>query len=240
MTEQAAETDTDSCFPARKPRRPRSMRWKAYVATWFVKVMAKFVKRLLRLDVKAYNKGSIPKGMPVVCVGNHPSLADPALWGATISRNGAILAAEELRKMKFVGFFLCLLFRIRGDILVARGSDESRQEAFDKANDILTHGGLVGGYPEGGIKRGIWRTGMFRLAIAHKAAIAVVRLEGTDDFWASSRSEIEARDGKVFNRKARMRIVYSDPIYFDEYKHMDAIKLAAFCQAKCESMVAPA
>jgi 1-acyl-sn-glycerol-3-phosphate acyltransferase len=238
MTEQAAEADTDSCFPARKPRRPRSMRWKAYVATWCIKVIAKWVKIFWRLDVKAYNKGSIPKGMPVLCVGNHLSFADPALWGATVSRNGAILAAEELRKMKFIGFFLGLLFRIRGDILVARNSDEGRQEAFDKADNVLANGGLVGGYAEGGIKRDIWRTGLFRLAINHEAAIVVIRLEGTDDFWSSTKADIKARGGKVFNRKARMRIVYSDPIYFEEYKDKDAIQLAAHCQAICQAMVA--
>lgn len=239
VTDDVQDDDGFLCLPPPKPKRPRSMRWKAYAVTWMIKVMARMLKFFGRWDVKVYNKKSIPKDGPVLCVGNHLSFGDPPLWGATISRNGAIVAAAELGQMKFIGFFLRMLFHIRGDILVDRQSDESRQEVVDKTDAILGHGGLVGVYPEGGIKRDRWNKGMFTLAKKHEAAIVIIRVDGVDDFWASTKADLKApgRNGKVFNFKAKLRISYSDPIYFDDYKHMTDVELAKYCHDLCNSMV---
>lgn len=234
------DDDIDSCLPRRKPKRPRSMRWRAYLSTWTIKMMAKTLKFFLRLDVKVHNKGSIPKKGPVVVVGNHLSFADPPLWGATISRNGAIMAAKELMRWPVVK----QLLQSGGHIIVDRDNPEGRKEAFEKADVILSHGGLVGGYPEAGIKRYDpvdnpmpWRTGLFRLARKYEAPIVVVYVEGTDDAWASRKADIDARGGKVFNRKAKLRISYSDPIYYDEYKHLSDVELADFCFRVCHSFI---
>ncbi len=241
MSEDAVgiEPDTDSCL-ARRPKRPRSMRWSAYVATWLLKMTAKFVKMTFRLKVKAYNKGTIPKEGPVFVAFNHPSYADPPILAATTSRNGAAIAAAELRKFPIIGPIIALLLSTRGDILINRGDVESRKAAQVKANVILEAGGLVAAAPEGGIKKARWRAGMFESAITYKAAIVLVKFIGTDDLMASTKTDRDARDGKVVNRKARVSIIYSDPIFYDEYKHMDSYELAAFCQAKNEAMTVPA
>lgn len=211
--------------PMRKSRlRPQSMRWSAYATTWMVKALSKFLKRCLRLDIKSYNKRAVPTDGPVIIVGGHWSFSDPLLWGATVPRNGAIMAKNDLWWNPITG----PLVRMRGDIAVKRGSDKGRLKAQRKAENILAHGGLIGLFPPGSIsphgQDRDWRKGFAEMAIKYQASIVTIRLNGSGQLYPLKRDR-EVWGGKAFNRHTKVEIIYSEPITPEMYAGMTAIEL---------------
>lgn len=233
---------------AKKVKRPRSMRWKAYVVTWMLKVLMRIIWRAWALDVEVRNRAVVPKDGPCGIVGNHLSNLDPPLWGAANKRNGAVLAKADLWNSVLTGW----LVRMRGDVPVERGSDEGRARAFALIDDIYSHGGFGGGFPEGGIKRkGIsepgdrWNKGMFEIFIARQMPFVVVWLGGTDEMLPSTKADKAAlmasrpkwlRWLPAVNLSAPLRMSFSHVVTPEEYAGMDAIELAEYARKLCYSM----
>lgn len=217
-----------------KHRRHRSMGLQAKVLSQGIKATFRAVWLVLWLSITLVRQGAIPKQGPVVVVGNHLSFIDPLLWVTLVRRNGAMLAKAEL----WQNWFVRLLVKIRGDIPVDRGSDEQRDWALQEAKSILARGGVVGGYPEGGIRGGQWRTGLFSAARQHQATIVVVRLVGTDIMVPSTKADIKKQGGRMFSRRAKVTAIQSIAYPYAEYAAMTDQEAAAFFYKICEGLAA--
>lgn len=206
---------------------PASTWWTAIVATWFVKIIAIGVKRLLKLDVTVHNKHAVPKTGPVIVVGGHWSFSDPLLWGSTIVRNGAIMAKNDLWWNPLTGW----LVRMRGDIAVKRGCDKGRAKAQRKAENVLAHGGLLGLYPPGSIspvgQNRDWRKGFAEMAKKYQATIVPVRLIGSGHLLPLKQDRAHW-GGKLFNRTAHVEVIYGNPITPAEFANMNPVQLTDY------------
>lgn len=105
-------------------------------------------------------------------VANHTSIIDIMLMLAVIKYPFVFLGKVELARIPLFGYF----YR-RTCILVDRGSQKSRLEAFAEAQRRLKQGNSICIFPEGGVPEdktidmAIFKDGAFRLAIDHQIPI---------------------------------------------------------------------
>lgn len=108
-------------------------------------------------------------------VANHTSIVDIMLMLAVVDHPFVFLGKVELAKIPLFGYF----YR-RTCILVDRGSQRSRFEAFAEAQRRLKQGNSICIFPEGGvpadknIDMAAFKDGAFRLAIDHQIPIVPI------------------------------------------------------------------
>lgn len=112
------------------------------------------------------------KGKSYMFVANHTSIIDIMLMLAVMDHPFVFLGKVELARIPLFGYF----YR-RTCILVDRGSQKSRMDAFAEAQRRLKQGNSICIFPEGGvphdesIELAIFKDGAFRLAIDHQIPI---------------------------------------------------------------------
>ncbi len=108
-------------------------------------------------------------------VANHTSIIDIMLMLAVVDHPFVFLGKVELAKIPLFGYF----YR-RTCILVDRGSQRSRLEAFAEAQRRLKQGNSICIFPEGGVPAdkdiymAAFKDGAFRLAIDHQIPIVPI------------------------------------------------------------------
>lgn len=121
---------------------------------------------------KTVSAAKLQKGKSYMFVANHTSIIDIMLMLAVIDHPFVFLGKVELARIPLFGYF----YR-RTCILVDRGSQKSRMEAFAEAQRRLKQGNSICIFPEGGvpadesIELAIFKDGAFRLAIDHQIPI---------------------------------------------------------------------
>ncbi|MFC7440154.1 lysophospholipid acyltransferase family protein [Laceyella putida] len=111
-----------------------------------------FLKRLLRQFLALYHRieviglDRIPTNGAFILVGNHVSYADPFYIGAMIDRRVHFMAKQEAFKISLFRWFL----HFAGAFPVNREKPEA--QTIRTALGYLDRGGVVGIFPEGGIR----------------------------------------------------------------------------------------
>lgn len=124
---------------------------------------------------KRHSSAKLIKGQSYMFVANHTSITDIMLMLAVIDHPFVFLGKVELARIPLFGYF----YR-RTCILVDRGSQKSRLEAFAEAQRRLGQGNSICIFPEGGVPEdkslvmADFKDGAFRLAIDHQIPIVPV------------------------------------------------------------------
>lgn len=128
----------------------------------------------------------LPAKGPVILAVNHLSWADPVVVGACISRPAFYLAKEGVFNHPVTRWLVTATGQIKVDRHV--GGNEG---AVATAADLLSHGLVVGVFPEGTrsrpghVKRG--KTGVARIAAASGAPVVPIGCD-TGAFWPRGRT----------------------------------------------------
>lgn len=130
------------------------------VAAYVFSLVPAFVLRLLmwivsrliyRVHVTGRGLGRIPATGPALVVCNHLSYMDPLIVGGTVGRPIRFVMTHEIYRLRG----LTWLFRLAGAIPVApeRVDPDLFRRAFERVDEALSRGELVGIFPEGGLSR---------------------------------------------------------------------------------------
>ena len=163
--------------------------------------LSAFFSLVARVEVTGLD--NIPRSGPVLLVCNHLSMIDLPLLVTIVPRRGTVMAADRLRALPWVRWFLDL-----GDsIYVRRG--EADQEALNRGLAVLRAGGMLGVAPEGtrsrtgGLSRG--RSGIAYLAATAPAPILPVALYGHEQILLNvrrlRRTPVQVRLGSFIHIK---------------------------------------
>jgi 1-acyl-sn-glycerol-3-phosphate acyltransferase len=109
----------------------------------------------------------------LVLAANHESVLDPFFLGLVTRRPVHFFAKAELWRYRPVAAAMDAL----GAIPVERGLGD--REALAKAAAVVRGGGIVGIFPQGTVRGGVWQRGAARIALMAGAPIAPVRIVGT-------------------------------------------------------------
>ncbi|UJH90245.1 1-acyl-sn-glycerol-3-phosphate acyltransferase [Antarcticibacterium sp. 1MA-6-2] len=124
---------------------------------------------------KKCSSAKLEKGKSYMFVANHTSITDIMLMLAVIDHPFVFLGKVELARIPLFGYF----YR-RTCILVDRGSQKSRLEAFAEAQRRLRQGNSICIFPEGGVPEdkfivmAPFKDGAVRLAIDHQIPIVPI------------------------------------------------------------------
>lgn len=140
------------------------------VISWF------FFKFIFGLQVEG--REHIPKKGSFILVANHSSVFDGFILVSSIKPKITFLSADYLFKKSFYGF---ILRGLRAIPVQRSGSDIA---ALKKSIKILRYGGVLGIFPEGGIKKTgnhfSAKAGAAYLALKTNVPIVPVVIEGAD------------------------------------------------------------
>ncbi|MFN3529082.1 MAG: lysophospholipid acyltransferase family protein [Bacteroidia bacterium] len=128
----------------------------------------------LRLQVQRQHK--LSRNAPYIYVANHASFLDIPVMAAAVPGTLHFMAKHELAKIPLFGLFFRTI-----DIAVPRGQIRGSHRAYEAAAQRLKQGGNIMIFPEGGILPNAptlkaFKSGAFRLAIAHNIPIVPVSL----------------------------------------------------------------
>ncbi len=121
---------------------------------------------------KKVTSAKLEKGKSYMFVANHTSIIDIMLMLAVVDHPFVFLGKVELARIPLFGYFYS-----RTCILVDRGSQRSRLDAFAEAQRRLEQGNSICIFPEGGVpgdesmELAPFKEGAFRLAIDHQIPI---------------------------------------------------------------------
>lgn len=155
--------------------------------------------------------GSIPQHGPLLLAANHPNdLADVSVILGSVSRKVSFVATVSATEQPFVGWAfqrmgVIPVHRIR-DVrkAMARGEDsaEANRQAFSKVKQVLSEGGCVCVFPEGGVHNehriGKLRTGLARMALESAETIPDLTILPLGLVWEdpySLRSSVDLTTG---------------------------------------------
>ena len=116
---------------------------------WLQRMLKPLFRLLFRALARVEIEGieNVPRDAPFIIFSNHISWFDPEIVGAFIPRPIHYMAMDSLFRPKPLGFLL----RKVGAFPVKRSSVDRR--AIEEAMEILSRGGVVCIFPEGGIHR---------------------------------------------------------------------------------------
>ena len=146
----------------------------------------------------------IPETGPLVIAPNHQTYADPVLVTIPVRRPVHYMAWSRLFAVPGLGGFIRLL---RAFPVQIEGADPRAARA---AVRLLQAEEAVMIFPEGGRSLdgtvGPFKSGAFRLAVAHRAPVLPVTIDGGFDAWPP---------GRVWPRRGRITIIYHEPLQPD-------------------------
>lgn len=154
----------------------------------------------LVIDLKLEGVENLPKGGPLIVVGNHFGFADPVMVLAKLPYWLEFIGGTHNPSAPKIVRFLP---RTWGILNVYRGS--SSREALIAAQTILAQDGVLGIFPEGGAWANVLRPprpGVSFIAQQTQAPILPIGLEGVDSIFKEyrlfKRYPVTMRIGKVF------------------------------------------
>lgn len=162
------------------------------------KLVYGFLKIVFLMRVEG--RENVPKEGGFFLCSNHSSYWDPVILGVTSPRKTGFMAKEDLFKNPLFG----ALIKALGAYPIKRSGGHGDIGAVRTAIEIVRSGNVTVIFPEGRRVRGTGdrtkiKNGIVKLAIQTKCPIQPVGINEKFRFWG------------------RVKAVYGEPIYYDEY-----------------------
>ncbi|MFJ5700308.1 lysophospholipid acyltransferase family protein [Arthrobacter sp. NPDC093139] len=177
-----------------------------------------FLGPVLRTLFRPWVKGldNLPAEGPAIIASNHLSFSDSIFMPLMVSRPVIFLAKSEyFTGTGLKGRLTALFFRLTNQLPMDRSGGAASAASLEAGMDVLTHGGLLGIYPEGTrspdgrLYRG--KVGVARLALQAKVPVIPVAMIGTDKVQPI---------GKRLPNIRRIGMIFGAPLDFSRYHEM--------------------
>lgn len=177
-----------------------------------------FLGPVLRTLFRPWVKGldNLPAEGPAIIASNHLSFSDSIFMPLMVPRPVIFLAKSEyFTGTGLKGRLTALFFRLTNQLPMDRSGGAASAASLEAGMDVLTHGGLLGIYPEGTrspdgrLYRG--KVGVARLALQAKVPVIPVAMIGTDKVQPI---------GKRLPNIRRIGMIFGAPLDFSRYHEM--------------------
>ncbi|WP_309992897.1 lysophospholipid acyltransferase family protein [Arthrobacter pascens] len=177
-----------------------------------------FLGPVLRTLFRPWVKGldNLPADGPAIIASNHLSFSDSIFMPLMVPRPVIFLAKSEyFTGTGLKGRLTALFFRLTNQLPMDRSGGAASAASLDAGMDVLTHGGLLGIYPEGTrspdgrLYRG--KVGVARLALQARVPVIPVAMIGTDKVQPI---------GKRLPSIRRIGMIFGAPLDFSRYHEM--------------------
>ncbi|MGF9648998.1 1-acyl-sn-glycerol-3-phosphate acyltransferase [Pseudarthrobacter oxydans] len=174
-----------------------------------------FLGPVLKLLFRPWVKGldNIPAEGAAIIASNHLSFSDSIFMPLMVRRPVVFLAKSEyFTGTGIKGRLTALFFRLTNQLPMDRSGGAASEASLSAGMDVLTHGGLLGIYPEGTrspdsrLYRG--KVGVARLALKAGVPVVPVAMIGTDKVQPI---------GKRLPNIRRIGMIFGEPLDFSRY-----------------------
>ncbi|WP_458778893.1 lysophospholipid acyltransferase family protein [Arthrobacter sp. D3-16] len=174
-----------------------------------------FLGPVLKLLFRPWVKGldNIPAEGAAIIASNHLSFSDSIFMPLMVRRPVVFLAKSEyFTGTGIKGRLTALFFRLTNQLPMDRSGGAASEASLSAGMDVLTHGGLLGIYPEGTrspdarLYRG--KVGVARLALKAGVPVVPVAMIGTDKVQPI---------GKRLPNIRRIGMIFGEPLDFSSY-----------------------
>lgn len=175
-----------------------------------------FLGPVLKLLFRPWVKGldNIPAGDAAIIASNHLSFSDSIFMPLMVRRPVVFLAKSEyFTGTGIKGRLTALFFRLTNQLPMDRSGGAASAASLSAGMEVLTHGGLLGIYPEGTrspdgrLYRG--KVGVARLALQAGVPVIPVAMIGTDKVQPI---------GKRLPNIRRIGMIFGEPLGFSQYR----------------------
>ncbi|MFJ6377901.1 lysophospholipid acyltransferase family protein [Pseudarthrobacter oxydans] len=175
-----------------------------------------FLGPVLKLLFRPWVKGldNIPAEGPAIIASNHLSFSDSIFMPLMVRRPVVFLAKSEyFTGTGIKGRLTALFFRLTNQLPMDRSGGAASAASLTAGMEVLTHGGLLGIYPEGTrspdsrLYRG--KVGVARLALQAGVPVIPVAMIGTDKVQPI---------GKRLPNIRRIGMIFGEPLDFSHYR----------------------
>lgn len=182
-----------------------------------------FLGPVLRTLFRPWVKGldNVPADGPAIIASNHLSFSDSIFMPLMVPRPVIFLAKSEyFTGTGLKGRLTALFFRLTNQLPMDRSGGAASAASLEAGMDVLTHGGLLGIYPEGTrspdgrLYRG--KVGVARLALQARVPVIPVAMIGTDKVQPI---------GKRLPSIRRIGMIFGAPLDFSRYHEMSDDRL---------------
>ncbi|WP_461189801.1 lysophospholipid acyltransferase family protein [Arthrobacter sp. Z4-13] len=176
-----------------------------------------FLGPVLKLLFRPWVKGldNIPAEGPAIIASNHLSFSDSIFMPLMVRRPVVFLAKSEyFTGTGIKGRLTAMFFRLTNQLPMDRSGGAASEASLSAGMDVLSHGGLLGIYPEGTrspdsrLYRG--KVGVARLALKAGVPVVPVAMIGTDKVQPI---------GKRLPNIRRIGMIFGEPLDFSKYHH---------------------
>jgi len=178
-------------------------------------VLGPVLKLLFRPWVKGLD--NVPAEGAAILASNHLSFSDSIFMPLMVPRPVIFLAKSEYFTGKGVkGRLTALFFRLTNQLPMDRSGGAASAASLSAGMDVLTHGSLLGIYPEGTrspdsrLYRG--KVGVAKLAMQARVPVIPVAMIGTDKVQPI---------GKRMPNIRRIGMIFGEPMDFSRYYGME-------------------
>jgi 1-acyl-sn-glycerol-3-phosphate acyltransferase len=177
-----------------------------------------FLGPVLRTLFRPWVKGldNVPAEGAAIIASNHLSFSDSIFMPLMVPRPVIFLAKSEyFTGTGLKGRLTAMFFRLTNQLPMDRSGGAASAASLEAGMDVLTHGGLLGIYPEGTrspdgrLYRG--KVGVARLALAAGVPVIPVAMIGTDKVQPI---------GKRLPNIRRIGMIFGEPLDFSRYQGM--------------------
>lgn len=177
-----------------------------------------FLGPVLRTLFRPWVKGldNVPAEGAAIIASNHLSFSDSIFMPLMVPRPVIFLAKSEyFTGTGLKGRLTAMFFRLTNQLPMDRSGGAASAASLEAGMDVLTHGGLLGIYPEGTrspdgrLYRG--KVGVARLALAAGVPVVPVAMIGTDKVQPI---------GKRLPNIRRIGMIFGEPLDFSRYQGM--------------------
>ena len=182
-----------------------------------------FLGPVLRTLFRPWVKGldNVPAEGAAIIASNHLSFSDSIFMPLMVPRPVIFLAKSEyFTGTGLKGRLTAMFFRLTNQLPMDRSGGAASAASLEAGMDVLTHGGLLGIYPEGTrspdgrLYRG--KVGVARLALAAGVPVIPVAMIGTDKVQPI---------GKRLPNIRRIGMIFGEPLDFSRYYGMEDDRL---------------
>ncbi|MFD5278945.1 lysophospholipid acyltransferase family protein [Pseudarthrobacter sp. NPDC058362] len=175
-----------------------------------------FLGPVIKLLFRPWVKGldNIPAHGAAIIASNHLSFSDSIFMPLMVRRPVVFLAKSEyFTGTGIKGRLTALFFRLTNQLPMDRSGGAASAVSLNAGMEVLTHGGLLGIYPEGTrspdgrLYRG--KVGVARLALQAGVPVIPVAMIGTDKVQPI---------GKRLPNIRRIGMIFGEPLDFSQYR----------------------